>query len=39
MVEIIRGKGFAYAREVEEDRKKGASQTRAKRLRTKSYDG
>jgi hypothetical protein len=39
MVDIIHGKGFAYAREVEEDRTKEASQTRAKRLRTKSYDG
>jgi hypothetical protein len=39
MVDIICGQGFTYAREVEEDSQKGASQTREKRLRTKSYGG
>jgi hypothetical protein len=39
MVESICGQGFAYAREVEEDRAKELVKTRAKDCRQKGYGG
>jgi hypothetical protein len=40
MVESICGQGFAYAREVEKERLKKTSQTRAKKeLQAKGYGG